>query len=62
MISAKKMTTSTPKRTSMRTITARSDDGFSQTYVIDADTRPREFRAELRNAEVYYHFAKGIRA
>lgn len=30
--------------------------------VIDADTRPREFRAELRNAEVYYHFAKGIRA
>lgn len=30
--------------------------------IIDAGTRPREFRRELRDNEVYYHFARGIRA
>lgn len=30
--------------------------------IIDADTRPREFRRDLREAEVYYHFARGVRA
>lgn len=30
--------------------------------LIDDTTRPREFRRELRDNEVYYHFARGIRA
>lgn len=30
--------------------------------VIDADTKLRAFRRELRDDEVYFHFARGIRA
>ena len=29
--------------------------------VIDADTKLRDFRQNLRNSEIYYHLAQGIR-
>ncbi len=29
--------------------------------VIDADTRPRDFRRELRDNEIHYHLAQGVR-
>ena len=33
-----------------------------ETVIIDADTRLRDLQQTLRNNEVYYHLAQGIRA